>query len=129
MAKTLGQSLYGLSAEIKKKIKDEIKSAQSALSQEGNKKEDDYWEGLSNLSKEVQDLIVKAKADGTIPKGTNLEKLAKIPKTKPKRWAASYKNIFGRKTRIAKTEPKIKAAPKRKAAPKSKATPKSKIEN
>ena len=120
MAKSLGQSLYGLSPEVKKRIKDEIKAAQSAISQEGNKQVDDYFDGLSNLSKAVQDLIDKAKADGSIPKGTTLEKLSKIPKTKSKRWASLYKKLFGRKSRIDKTEYKIKAEPKSKAAAKSK---------
>ena len=120
MAKSLGQSLSGLSPEVKKRIRDEIKSAQSAQAQDGNKEEDDYWNALSNLSKMVQDLIDKSKAERSIPKGTTLEKLAKIPKTKPKRWAALYKKLFGRKSRIVKTEYKIKAEYKSKSAAKSK---------
>lgn len=120
MAKSLGQSLHGLSPEVKKRIRDEIKSAQSAQAQEGSKEEDDYWNALSNLTKTVQDLIDKSKADGSIPKGTTLEKLSKVPKIKPKRWAALYKKLFGRKSRIVKTEYKIKAESKNKAAAKSK---------
>jgi len=121
MAKTLGQSLHGLSPEVKKRIKDEIKAAQSAKAQDGNQKADAYWEGLSNISKEVKDLIVKAKADGSIPKGTTLGKLAKIPKTKPKRWSALYNKLFGRKPSTTKKpapSPALKPKPRKKTASK-----------
>ena len=113
MAKTLLQSLHGLSPEVKKRIRDEIKAAQSAKAQDGSQKTDEYWEGLSNLSKEVKDLIIKAKADGSIPKGTTIDKLSKIPGSKPKRWNALYNKLFGRKTRIKKPTDASNPAPKK----------------
>ena len=118
MAKTLSQSLHGLSPEVKKRIKDEIKAAQSAKAQDGNQKADAYWEGLSNISKEVKDLIVKAKADGSIPKGTTIDKLSKIPASKPKRWNALYNKLFGRK--LIKTKPADASNPAPKKTPRKK---------
>ena len=113
MAKTLGQSLHGLSPEVKKSIRDAIKAAQSAKTQDGSQKADAYWDGLSNLSKEVKDLIIKAKAAGSIPKGTTIDKLSKIPAGKPKRWNALYNKLFGRKTRIKKPTDASNPAPKK----------------
>ena len=102
MAKTLGQVLYGLTLEAKKKIREEIKSAQSARAQEGSATTEAYWDGLSALAKSVQDLVDTAKVAGNVPKGTTIEKLSKIPKTKPKRWDAFYNKLFSRKPRTAK---------------------------
>lgn len=112
MAKTLGQALYGLSLEVKKKIREEIKSAQSARAQEGGQEQEAHWEGLSALAKSVQDLVDKAKANGSVPKGIIIDKLSKIPASKPKRWNALYKKLFSRKFRTAK--PAGASAPLRK---------------
>lgn len=112
MPKTLGEALYGLTAEIKKKIRQEIKSAQSARSKQGSKEQDTYWDGLSALKTSMQDLVDKAKAAGEVPKGTTIAKVSKIPSTKPKRWDVSYNKLFGRKPRKAKSA--VSPAPKTK---------------
>ena len=114
MAKTLGDALYGLTPEVKKKIRAAIKAAQSARAQQGSQELETYWEGLSALAKSVQDLVDKAKAAGQVPKGTTIEKLSSIPKSKPKRWDALYNKLFGRKPRTAKKKPAASPAPKTK---------------
>ena len=120
MAKTLGQALYGLSPEIKKQIRAEIKLAQSARAQVGSQEQDSHWKGLSALAKSVQDLVDKAKAAGDVPKGTTIEKLSKIPASKPKRWNALYIKLFSRKPRTAKpaADSSPKKSPRKKTASK-----------
>ena len=112
MPKTLGEALYGLTAEIKKKIRQEIKSAQAARTQQGRKEKETYWDGLSSLKKSMQDLVDKAKAADEVPKGTTIAKVSQIPSTKPQRWDALYNKIFGRKPR--KSKPAVSPAPKTK---------------
>lgn len=145
MAKTLGEALYGLTPEVKKKIRAEIKAAQSAQAQQGSQEQETYWEGLSALAKSVQDLVDKAKAAeavamkqriirtlksaqdlvdkaiaaGKVPKGTTIEKLSSIPKSKPKRWNTLYNKLFGRKPRTKKPAASPSPKPKpRKTTPK-----------
>ena len=121
MAKTLGDALYGLTPEVKKKIRAEIKAAQSARAQQGSQEQETYWEGLSALAKSVEDLVDKAKAAGKVPKGTTIEKLSKIPSSKPKRWNALYNKLFGRKPRTKKpvASPKPKSKPRKAIAKKA----------
>ena len=66
-----------------------------------------YWTGLDALRKQIDALVDKAKASGSIPRGTTLKRLTLMPKTKPARWGNVFKRIFGRKTRKTATKKKM----------------------
>ena len=67
---------------------------------------------LSSLKKQIDGLIDKAKASGSIPQGTTLKRLTIMPKAKPTRWSSVFKRIFGRKTKKVATKNKKAKAKK-----------------
>ena len=115
MAKSL---LSGLPVEARKKIRDEIKVAKRLAKEQDEQEYEKYWTSLNALKKNIDGMVDKAKASGSVPKGTTLKRLVLMPKDKPKRWSSVFKRIFGRKTKKTPTKNK-------KVQPKSK-TPKKK---
>ena len=116
MAKSM---LYGLPTATRKKIREQIKVEQQLVKQQDEQEYEKYWTSLNALKKQIDGLIDKAKASGSVPKGTTLKRLTLMPKAKPTRWSSVFKRIFGRKSKkVATKNKKVKAkskAPKQKA--------------
>ena len=112
MAKYL---LSGLPVEARKKIRDEIKVAKRLVKEQEEQEYEKYWTSLNALKKNIDGLIDKAKASGSVPKGTTLKRIVLMPKSKPTRWSSVFKRIFGRKTKKVAVQNK-KATPKTKKA-------------
>ena len=121
----MGKSiLSGLPAETRKQILAQIKAGKKLVAQQDEQEYEKYQTGLNALKKQIDGLVDKAKASGSVPKGTTLKRLTMMPKTKPTRWSTAFKRIFGRKTKKVAVQNK-KATPKAKA-PKKKAKVKAK---
>lgn len=109
MAKSL---LSGLPVEARKKIRDEIKVAKRLVKEQEEQEFEKYWTSLNSLKKNIDGMVDKEKASGSVPKGTTLKRLVLMPKDKPKRWSSVFKRIFGRKTKKVATKNKKAAKPK-----------------
>ena len=110
----MGKSiLSGLPAETRKQIRAQIKVGKKLAKQQDEKEYEKYWTGLSTLKKQIDGLVDKAKASGSVPRGTTLKRLTMMPKAKPTRWSTAFKSIFGRKTKHVAVQNK-KATPKAK---------------
>ena len=103
MAKSL---LSGLPVEARKKIRDEIKVAKRLVKEQEEQEFEKYWTSLNSLKKNIDGMVDKEKASGSVPKGTTLKRLVLMPKDKPKRWSSVFKRIFGRKTKKTPTKNK-----------------------
>ena len=80
----MGKSiLSGLPAETRKQILAQIKVGKKLLKQEEEQEYDKYWASLTSLTKQIDGLVDKAKASGSVPKGTTLKRLTMMPKAKP----------------------------------------------
>ena len=112
MAKSI---LYGLPTATRKKIREQIKVEKKLVKQQEEQEYEKYWTSLNALKKQIDGLIDKAKASGSVPKGTTLKRLTMMPKAKPTRWSTAFKRIFGRKTKKVAVQNK-KATPKTKKA-------------
>ena len=111
----MGKSiLSGLPAETRKKIRAQIKVGKKLVAQQDEQEYEKYWTGLNAIKKQIDGLLDKAKASGSIPRGTTLKRLTMMPKSKPARWSSACKRIFGRKTKKVGVQNK-KATPKAKA--------------
>tara|TARA_Y100000588_G_scaffold363704_1_gene426619 strand:+ start:2137 stop:2499 length:363 start_codon:yes stop_codon:yes gene_type:complete len=100
-------NLRGLPAETQKQIREQIKAARKISKTQEEQDYEKYWTGLDALRKQIDALVDKAKASGSIPRGTTLKRLTLMPKTKPARWSSAFKRIFGRKTRKTTTKKKM----------------------
>ena len=96
MAKSL---LSGLPAETRKQIREQIRVGKKLQKQQEEQEFEKYWASLNALKKQIDGLIDKAKASGSVPKGTTLKRLTMMPTSKPTRWSSVFKRIF-------KTSPK-----------------------
>ena len=126
MAKSM---LSGLPPATRKKIREQIKVEQQLVKQQDEQEYEKYWTSLNSLKKQIDGLIDKAKASGSVPKGTTLKRLTLMPKAKPTRWSSVFKRIFGRKSKKVATKnknPKTKTKAKRKRT-KTKAKAKSAV--
>ena len=111
----MGKSiLSGLPAETRKKIQAQITAGKKLAKQEEEQEYDKYWASLTSLKKQIDGLVDKAKASGSVPKATTLQRLTMMPKIKPPRWSSVFKRIFGRKTKKVSVQNK-KSTPKAKA--------------
>ena len=110
MAKSM---LFGLPTATRKKIREQIKVEKKLVKQQEEQEYEKYWTSLNALKKQIDGLIDKAKASGSVPKGTTLKRLTLMPKAKPTRWSSVFKRIFGRKSKKVATENK-KPKPKTK---------------
>ena len=117
MAKNL---LDGLSAAQKKEIKAAIKKARAEFVKENDNQYDETLENLYKVKNSIQDIINSAKKDGSIPKGTTIDKLNQLPNKKPSNSSQLYKKIFSRTTKVSTPKQQEEKAPKKKAAPKKK---------
>ena len=92
----MGKSLLsGLPAETRKQIKEQIKVGKKLAKQQEEQEYEKYWASLNDLKKQIDGLVDKAKASGSVPKGTTLKRLTMMPKAKPARWSSAFKRIFG----------------------------------
>ena len=112
----MGKSiLSGLPSETRKQIIAQIKAGKKLVAQQDEQEYEKYWTGLNALKKQIDGLVDKAKASGSVPRGTTLKRLTMMPKAKPTRWSSVFKRIFGRKTKKVAVQNK-KATPKTKKA-------------
>ena len=110
----MGKSiLSGLPAKTRKQILAQIKVGKKLVAQQDEQEYEKYWTGLNALKKQIDGLVDKAKASGSVPRSTTLKRLTMMPKAKPTRWSTAFKRIFGRKTKKVAVQNK-KATPKAK---------------
>ena len=55
------------------------------LAQQDEQEYEKYWTGLNALKTQIDGLVYKAKASGSVPQGTTLKRLTMMPKAKPTR--------------------------------------------